>query len=240
MTTSGRSQIRCFSKLPAVPGSISLLPNIGELLRAEMKDKSPCGGLEKYVIEGKHLFNRQLRTGSYLPPAIVRKTLQEWRTQVDLETREFLTRCQVVHHVFPELNGIQHKGLRAAIATARAKVSEDLAFVRSVYALFQADGFPSEAPAPNLISRDWAFFLWLQCSLLAALRLFERRQGTFSEAPSAKALERAEHSMHDVEYVMFGALAGTVASNDKEVISDFLSVRPEGRVISTMKVRGGV
>ncbi|MGH8744345.1 MAG: hypothetical protein ACREUY_08720, partial [Burkholderiales bacterium] len=43
---------------------------------------------------------------------------------------------------------------------------------------------------------------------------------------------RAEHSMHDVEYVLLGALAGAIATGDCEVEEDFRLIQPSGTVIS--------
>jgi hypothetical protein len=47
-------------------------------------------------------------------------------------------------------------------------------------------------------------------------------------------LERAEHSVHDVAYVILGSLAGAIASNDDEVIEDFRVLSPGGRLITTL------
>jgi len=63
--------------------------------------------------------------------------------------------------------------------------------------------------------------------------MFERYQCQAPTKPTAKVIERAEHSMHDLEYVLVGALAGSLASNDDEVIEDFRLVRPDGKLITS-------
>lgn len=233
MTASPESQVRCFSKLPSRPGSFVLLPNVGTLLRAEMESQSPCGSLDRHVIEGTYIFNSKLSAGTYKAEGEVLETLQSWRNQVDQDAKGFLERCQSVHEFFPELNGIEFRDFPAAIAAARTRVAMDLDVVRAIYESFLREDFPPNAPSPAEISPDWAWFRWVQCQLLAALRIFERYQCKVPTSPTAGVLERAEHSMHDIEYVILGALVGTIASNDKEIIEDFRIANPGGKLVTT-------
>ena len=64
--------------------------------------------------------------------------------------------------------------------------------------------------------------------------MFERYQCKVPTNPTSGVLERAEHSMHDIEYVILGSLAGAIASNDDEVIEDFRLACPNGKLVTTL------
>lgn len=210
-----------------------MLPNVGELLRFEMESRGPCGPLEQHIIPGSYIFNEQLRAGTYVPPSSVLATMSKWRAQVQADVKTFLERCQSVHQFFPELVGIEFRNFPAAVANAKARVSNGPDTVRAIFATFDREDLPAKAPQPDEIEPDWAWYRWVQCQLFAALRLFERYQCKIPVDPSPKILERAEHSMHDLEYVLLGALAGSIASNDDEVIEDFRLANPTGTVVTT-------
>lgn len=232
MTTDSKSQVRCFSKLPHRSNSFALIPNVGTLLRFEMENHKPCIPLFDRRIEGAYVFNAKLRDGTYVPQGDVLETLNAWRAQVAADTQSFLQRCQIVHLYFPELIGIEFRDFPAAVTAARAAVATDVQMVREIYTSLLNDGLPPNAPDPTVLNEQWAWFRWLQCQLLAALRIFQRYQCRIPDPPSAGVLLKAEHSMHDVDYVVLGSLAGAIATNDKEVEEDFRLVRPDGLVVS--------
>ena len=233
MTTRSESQVRCFSKIPTEPGLIALLPDMPPLLRAEMRAGVSCRDLGEYVIPGTYVFNEKLASGTYKPPAEVVETLSQWRQNVEAESLAFLQRCQSVHQYFPELIGIEFRNFPAAVAAARYKVATDHEFTRSVFATFDRVDLPDYAPDPTKITPNWAWFRWVQCQLLAALRVFERYQCNVPINPTAKVLTRAEHSMHDTQYVMLASLAGAIATNDAEIIEDVGLVAPNAKIITT-------
>lgn len=234
MTTRPESQVRCFSKLPSRAGSFSLLPNVGALLRAEMETRSPCGPLGQHVMEGTYIFHPNLRAGTYVPTDEILTTLESWKRQVAQDAKTFLDLCQSVHQFFPELVGIEFRDFSAAVAAARSRVGSSSEVVRAVYATFSREDLPPKAPLPADINPEWAWFRRIQCQLLAALRMFERYQCRVPTDPTPAVLERAEHSMHDMEYVILASLAGAIASNDAEVIDDFRLVSPGGTLVTTL------
>lgn len=233
MTTNTKSQVRCFSKFPEDAGSVSLFPNVGTLLQFEMKQKAPCGPLENHILSGAYNFNEKLRLGTYQPPPEVQRIINEWKSQVNGDARSFLERCQSVHQFFPELIGIEFRDFPAAVAAAKARVSTSSDEVRRIFSSFDRDLLPQGAPLAEEIDETWAWYRWVQCQVFATLRMFERYQCHVPTEPTAKVIERAEHSMHDLEYVLIGSLAGTLASNDNEVIEDFLLARPNGRLVTS-------
>lgn len=233
ITTNLRSQVRCFSKFPEEAGSFALLPNVGTLLRFEMEQKAPCGPIENHILSGTYNFNEKLRQGTYQPSPEVQKTIDEWKIQVHGDAKSFLERCQSVHQFFPELIGIEFRDFPAAVAAAKARVSTSADEVRRVFSSFERESLPPGAPLAEELDETWAWYRWVQCQVFAALRMFERYQCHVPAEPTTKVIERAEHSMHDLEYVLIGALAGGLASNDDEVIEDFRLARLEGRLVTS-------
>ena len=147
------------------------------------------------------------------------------------DSTSFLQRCQLVYEFFPDLNGIKFRDFSPAVAATRASVATDKALVRRIYASFLNEDAPSNALKPSMLDAQWAWFRWVQYQLLAALRMFHRYQGRIPDSPSPNVLLKAEHSMHDVEYVILASLAGGIATNDAEVEEDLRLVRPDGLVI---------
>ena len=235
MTTCDASQIRCFAKLPAEPGSFALLPDLPPLLRAEMEASAPCRDIGEYIVPGTYIFNAELANGTYVPPPEVAEALRDWRAVVEGDVRSFLQRCQAVHQFFPALIGIEFRDFPAAVAAARIRVATDPNLIRTVFATFEREDLPTNAPTPSQLTPHWAWFRWVQCQLMAALRMFERYQCNVPTEPTPGVLKRAEHSHHDTQYVTLASLAGAIASNDQEILEDIRLVAPDVKIISTVE-----
>lgn len=231
LTTSSKSQKRCFSKFPATPNPVLLIPNVGTMLRYELENGTSCTPLVQHKISENFQFNDKLRQGTYVPEGNVLQTLKEWEAQVKADTEEFLVRCSIVHQFFPELNGIEYKKLQSEIDGARKRIAEDYDLVRSIYKSFLEEDAPSNAPNPDLIGPDWVFFRWVQCQILSALRMFGKYQGKIELPASERIFTRAEHTMHDIYYTIMATLSGALATGDQEIIDDFLLACPEGVLV---------
>ena len=231
ITTRPESQKRCFSKLPDRFNPVLLVPSIGTLLRAEMEHQVACSPIEAHIVNEDFEFNRKLREGTYVLEGDVLRNLAEWRASVAQDTKGFIQRWAVVHHFFPELNEIEWKDFPEAIQSARQKVATDNDFVRDIYASFLDEDAPKDAPSPESIAPEWVFFRWVQCQVLASLRLFGRYQGTVPNSQGQAFVERIEHSMLDSYYLIYGSLVGRIATLDEEVREDFLSLLPNGDLV---------
>lgn len=232
MTTSEESQKRCFSKFPEGSNPVKLIPNVGTLLRYEIENLKRCTPLHKHVLADDFQFNEKLRQGTFVFQGDVLESLREWKVQVKSETEDFLIRCNVVHHYFPELNGIEYKHLAMAIENARGRVAEDQDFVKEIYDSFLDENAPPNAPASEVLGPDWAFFRWTQCQLLSALRMFGKYQGKIDLPASEGVFKRAEHTMHDIYYTILATLSGSLATGDQEIIDDFCLACPEGVLVT--------
>lgn len=232
MTTSEHSQKRCFSKLPVGPNPVKLIPNVGTLLRYEIENQEKCTPLVRHAVVDDFQFNERLRQGTYVAEGDVLQSLTEWKNQVKADTGNFLVRCNIVHQFFPELNGIEYKNLPAAIEEARVRIAGDHELVKEIYSSFLDENAPPNAPAPELIDPDWAFFRWIQCQLISALRMFGKYQGKIELPASEGIFTRAEHTMHDIYYTILATLSGSLATGDQEIIEDFCLICPEGVLIT--------
>ncbi len=232
MTTSSGSQQRCFSKFPAIPNPVELMPNIGTLLRYELENETSCIPLLQHSIDENFQFNDKLRLGTYVPKGDVLRSINEWKTQVITDTEEFLVRCSIVHQFFPELEEIEYKNLQSEIGNARKRIAEDYDLVKSIYKSLVEEDASSHALSSELIGPDWVFFRWIQCQILSALRMFGRYQGKIEPPVSEGVFTRAEHTLHDLHYTILAALSGALATEDKEIIDDFRLTCPEGVLIT--------
>ncbi|MBI3015571.1 MAG: hypothetical protein HYY65_11040, partial [Candidatus Tectomicrobia bacterium] len=208
MTTAPHSQKRCFSKLPNRENPVGLIPNAGFLLRFERENQRQCTPLRQHRFNDRYIFNQKLRKGSFVFEGEVLENLNRWRSQVEGDTKKFVDRWLVVHQFFPELNGIEWRDFPAAITKVRQKIALDYDFVRGLYASLLHEDAPPHAPAPATVGPPWAWFRWVQCQVLAALRIFERYGGRLPQNPGPEFWRKAEHSMLDVYYVILGTLAG--------------------------------
>ena len=238
ITTEARSQKQCFSKLPDRENPVNLVRNVGFLLRFERERQRGCAPLTQHRLPDRYVFNKKLREGVFVCEGEVLENLYAWRTRVDADTKDFVERCTVVHQFFPELNGIEWKDFPAAVSQARRKIATEEDFVREIYASFLDEDAPSDAPSPGVLTPDWAWFRWVQCQILAALRIFQKHQGHFPENLGSEFWCRAEHSMLDVYYVILGSLAGAIATLDTEIREDFLAVRPDAVMLSPGVLEG--
>lgn len=232
LTTEVPSQKRCFAKLPERENPLVLIPNVGALLRFELDHQRECAPLTQHQIPDRYIFHDKLREGTFVCEGEVLENLTAWRAQVEGDTRGFVERCKVVHHFFPDLNGIERKDFPAAVAVARRKIAADHDFVRKIYESFLKEDAPPDAPSPGDLTPEWSWFRWVQCQIIAGLRFYQRYQGHFPEELGPEFWRRAEHSMLDVYYVILGSLAGAIATYDKEIREDFLALRPDAVLLS--------
>ena len=84
----------------------------------------------------------------------------------------------------------------------------------------------------TLLGPDWAFFRWIQCQILSALRMFGKYQGKIYLPASEGIFTRAEHTMHDIYYTILATLSGSLATGDQEIIDDFRLICPKGVLIT--------
>lgn len=224
MTTCPESQRRCFAKLPERYSPVALIPPVGVLVEFERRHHEPCVPLSRHRVDGhRYAFNPRLRDGTFIPSREDSNHLAVWRGQVDSDIRAFMNTCLGIPDVFPHLKGLRQPELRSAVERAVQTIATDANFVRGIYSA----GAPSDAPHADRIDPRWAVFRLFQCRTLSALRIFARYQGAVPDQAGSEFWRRAEHSMHDVYYLILGSLAGSLATFDNEIKNDFLLLCPD-------------
>ena len=235
MTTRDESRRRCFNNLGDSANPVALLAEIGELLTYESDTKICCTPLSERCLSVNYQFNRGLRDGTFQFSGDVLEERDRLTVQFQNDAAVFADMYTRVHEFFPEIDAIRfpHKEFRCAVEAAKRKVACDTDFVKEVYgSLRDAQTFPSPWPHPDRINGEWAFFRWVQCKVLAALRLYLKHQGSIPPDPGRPFWTKTEHSMVDAYYLIYGALTGALASRDHEMIEDFQLLSPGGIVVS--------
>jgi hypothetical protein len=228
ITTGHEKRRRAFCKFPDTPNPISLIPNVGELLRFEKEAGAPCApNLRRHRIQESFQFNPRLREGTFEFEGSYAEELKSFRREIEASTRGFIERCFLVHEFFPELRGIKISDLGSALANARRSIATDQSRVKGVYRQLTAEHPNERAPDAEVIGVDWAWFRWVQVQLIATLRIFVRYQGRMPSAINDGFWIAAEHTMLDSYYVLFGTLCGALASRDVEIQEDFTLLRPD-------------
>jgi hypothetical protein len=232
ITTEHEKRRRAFCKFPEVADPVSLIPNVGALLRFEKEAGMPCApNLRRHRIEASFEFNSRLREGTFMFEGQYAEELKSFREEVKENTREFIERCFVVHEFFPEMVDLKASDFPSALTTARRSIATDLSRVKQVYHLLTANHPDQQAPKSELIDQNWAWFCWVQVQLIAALRIFVRYQGKMPSGVNDRFWTIAEHTMLDSYYVLFGTLCGALASRDAEIQEDFRLLRPDGLLL---------
>lgn len=227
ITTNKDSLKRCFKNLPNSHNPVMLV-ELCRLLRFEIEKKHPYGELTEHAIKERYTFNERLRDGTFVFEGEVNKNRDQWQDIVKTRTQNFIDRCRCVYEYFPELNGIPWRDFPGAIDKARCKVAENHDFVRDICT--RHIGLEDYLGSTRL-DANWAWFRYIQCQLLGALRLFGKWQGKYPEDGGEKFYTGTEHSMLDIDYVVMGVLAGGIATFDKQIREDFLIICPNGELI---------
>ena len=233
ITTDEEKRRRAFCKLPDIGNPVSLIPNIGTLLRFEKETGGPCAPpLRRNRIEESFQFNSRLRDGTFKFDGEYAEELKRFRKDVEKRTRGFIERCFVVHKFCPEMTDIKISDLPIALAEARSSMTTDSNRVREIYRRLTANHRDQQLPRPEQIDPSWAWFRWVQVQIVAALRIFVRYQGRMPSSDNERFWTIAEHTMLDSYYVLFGTLCGGLASRDDEIKEDFKLLRPDGLLLS--------
>lgn len=227
ITTDHEKQRRAFWKLPDTANPVSLIPNVGTLLRFESENVRPSTPLLQHRIEESFQFNSGLRDGTFVFQGTYNDELASLRKDTKERTQRFIERCFTIGKFFPELRGIKISD----IAEARGSMATDMNRVREVYRLLTENHGNERLPDPTLIGPGWAWFHWVQVQMVAALRIFARHQGKRPSPIGPQFWDSAEHTMLDSYYVLFGTLCGALASRDREIRDDFKLLRPDGLLL---------
>jgi hypothetical protein len=112
--------------------------------------------------------------------------------------------------------------MRAKVDTLSLQIRDDREDMRGFYRNHRHPSFP----APELIDERWAFFRWIQVTLLAGLDFFASYGVDRSPNP-----EDLLHELLDMDYLVSALLVGGLACRETRFVDRFRFLRPDGMVL---------
>lgn len=207
-------------KLHSIEDRLVILPDIGEMFRAEVRTLKPASTVlrAKFV----KLIAKRGPSGEFfeLNGDALRST--EERTA---ELKEKLRHMVEIWRSFgsmPELQNAKPNEISTRVDELSLQIRDDRENMRGVYANHRHSSFPR----PELIDEDWAFFRWTQVQLLAGLDFFAS-YGVEKEPNREKLL----HELLDLDYLIPALLVGGLACRETRFIDRFKFLRPDGVVL---------
>jgi hypothetical protein len=207
-------------KLHGVEGSLSLLPGIGEMFQAETATLKPAPDVLKatkvnlvamkgpsgkfFELDGAALLSTNERAADLnqrLP-----KLVESWRMFSSME----------------ELKDVRPSEMRAKVDELSLQIRDDREDMRGFYRNHRHPSYP----APELIDERWAFFRWIQVTLLAGLDFFASYG--VDRSPNSEDLL---HELLDMDYLVSALLVGGLACREKRFIERCSFLRPDGIVL---------
>lgn len=224
LTTDEPSRRKCFAKLPQRDNPVLLMPCMGPLFRYEIEKQRAASPIIDHRVAFSFRFNPRLNSRSFQHSAHEETTLDQWRRDVESEVLRFHETGVGVAAWCPSLKTVFGQELKFACEDLKKQACVDIEVVRMIYRSISLDGFP----CASLLDPSWALFRWVQSHLLFALDYIGRYG--FAELPNMP--KRVEHDIHDMDYVIFGALCGALATKDVDVANNFLLSCPDGKLLS--------
>lgn len=223
LLTTGEDSVRraCFAKLSQSDEAVVVIPCTGPLFRHEMEQRRPACPLTDHRLEATF---QSLVTGVFSRPLDQQPALAEWRQEIEREVETFHQVATGVTEWCPALLDTSGPTLSSGCDDLKRQACTDVDVVRRVYRSLGLEGFP----CASLLDPSWVLFRWVQMHLLFCLD-YVRRYG-FAELTVVP--KRVEHDIHDLQYALFGALCGALATKDAGVVANFAMACPEGVVLS--------
>lgn len=222
---------RCFAKFPPGENPVVLLQHLGALLKKEMKTHQPCGLPSDNVEKIRYQFNADLTSSGYELPEEAAALVTEEAEKLKQEVVQYLGRAAVVKKLFTEhgtAKGGDRDSLRNEAEAATAGVDQMRTFYKSVSSSSPLGEF--NPPPAELVGPDWACFRLLQVQWLFGIDVWFRYGNNFPVDPTGRAYERLEHDVLDANYLVLGALQGSLATDENKLRRWFRLLRPDGHL----------
>jgi hypothetical protein len=223
-TTEAKQRTDCVGKLLSVRRSVSALGPLGHLVKREVDAREPCGRLLRHCHEGGIAYLEKLADREYAYADDERWSVdaeRAWRE--DEVLRAFMHSASQIGKLVPDfgsLHGLEQERLLPRIQ----RHVHDKELLDSLYEEVRLT-FPT---LPPQIGPRWATFRRIQAHVLLAGE-FVRRYGLKPiESPSKNLV----NLYLDVDYLVFGALAGALATRDELLIKMVRAVAPEAEVVN--------
>ncbi|MXW48761.1 MAG: XRE family transcriptional regulator [Gammaproteobacteria bacterium] len=237
-STDPSARHSCMSKLNDLhrAGGVHVAPNVGEMLRKEIRNLVRAGPPSANLIPGLSLDAFFLQFDELYEARGHEVTRTE--ADFDRDVDGLIERANTLHNsIRAVLNGSQPR--EGVYQDAKRTVAEDRSFISSFFADFVCRGTHAPPRASRLaeiarsgnLGPDWTIYRWVQVQLLYALDFLEKHGQLESAKLTANQRVRLQHDVIDIEYVVLGVLQGALASNDKGMRAMFRTLRPDGVVL---------
>jgi hypothetical protein len=105
---------KCFRKLPEGENPLVLLPGVGDLVRAEVRDNRPCGIPSRRPEVPRFQFNKKLADGTFRLTAEQQEIVDARRAELRQEVDALADRVEAAAEMFPGLLGGKDAERKAA------------------------------------------------------------------------------------------------------------------------------
>lgn len=210
---------QCFAKLPSGSNVFSFLPCIGSLMRFEQEKRVPASPLIDHRLPGRLAFNRRLGSKNYNLYQID-ATLHEHRIRTEDEVEGLVGLAGSIDKLWPDLRSNPQIPARR-----KSDLADRPEIIRQLYKKITDDH-----TLAAVIGANWVIFRWLQVRAIYCIDLGVSYMYDLSHASRIKL----EHHLHDMNYVVYAALTGAIATADKRASEVFRLVRPDGVVIDQL------
>jgi hypothetical protein len=207
-------------KLKAIEKHLVFLPGIGEMFRAEAKDRKPASQV---------LSLKRITLSDDLTPGRRFFELDDETKRISAErTTELEKRLDILITVWkdfkqiPEFDGAKSEDMPAIVADKSIQIRDDADDMRGFYRRHRHRSYP---PA-KLLDERWTFFRWIQVQLLAGLDFFASYG---LGAPFNR--ENIFHELLDLDYLIQALMVGGLASRDGQMLRRFNLLFPDGLVL---------
>lgn len=224
LTTEPEVRANCFKKIPQIDNPLTLVPNVGTILRFEIQNKSPCLNIKEVSTNIRYQFNKRLVSPDFKFTPQQEKSISEWKKVIRSRIDDFKKKSAVVIGWFPRIKGFKAGSDPEPIEQAKSLICKDHNVVKKTYEQIKYHTFPNT----EIINERWALFRWIQVHILAALEYVRKYGDGNSEAISKKI----ENEFLDLDYCITALLVGALASRDISMIERFKHINPKGIVIS--------
>jgi hypothetical protein len=231
ISTGEPARTRCFSKLPGGENPITLVKNVGALLRKEIRTHNPAGKPSENQETFRFQFHPQLVKGTYAFDAQARAALEESNDELKQDVSDLIDTTSQVPRFFPDLLKGSDQERREARQSAEEFIANEVQQIADFLKRLKAPPTQRSLHSAD-INSSWAVFRWFQVKMLFSIDLFIRYSGNIPHPLTNNVYQRLEHDVLDSHYLILGVLEGAFATREKKLIRMFKLLRPDGILFS--------
>lgn len=223
LTAEAEDRAQCFRNLPAIQNPLVLVKNVGAVIRAEIKSRTPVVNTSDIFINKRYEFNRRLIYSDFEFTTNQKISISVWQKDIKSRIEDFKQKAATVSGWFPKIIGFRPNANPTPIDEAKRLICTDKNVVRAIYNQTRQKDFPET----DTLDEKWALFREIQVYIMATLD-YVRKYGDGNSDAISKGIE---NEYCDLEYCITALLFGALASRDNQLVTRFKCITPDGFVI---------